>query len=286
MTAPQAPCPQCHLSSCCHDVTSGLVTTVAPVLTMPLRVFSPWPHLRLWCHLGPCRDLRPLPRHHLQLHGHEATSGLQAAARPQAAQAPQAALPWRRLRPTGRGAASGPGGAAPPPPHCYGDSGRKPSAGAPEVPGVAEAEAAAVAAVSFWAVTPGRHHGGRGLAGAAGLGAHRALAAAHVREGAGAGKRGPVPGRAGRCRARYRLQAACARRRWATSRCRPPWAGTSSAARSTSCPGSSPTVSRCRRLPPPQPAVAGGGPRGGPGRGGQRVLRGVTGPRCPQPSTS
>lgn len=54
----------------------------------------------------------------------------------------------------------------------------------------AEAEAAAAVAVSFCAVTPGRHHGGRGFAGAAGLGAHRALAAAHVREGAGAGKGG------------------------------------------------------------------------------------------------
>lgn len=40
--------------------------------------------------------------------------------------------------------------------------------------------------------------------------------------------------------------AACPRRRWGTSRCRPPWGGTFSDARSTSCPVSSLTVSQPR----------------------------------------
>lgn len=232
------------------------------------------------------------------------TASPQAAARPQAPSVPQAPLPWRRLS------------AHPPPPRRHGDtsppprpslpwrpgggdthtpSGRKRPAGAPEVPGrVAEAEAAA-AAVSFWAVTPGRHHGGRGLAGAAGLGADRALAAPHVREGAGAGKgrgEGGVVGNGEGTGAGTgtggTTTAACPRRRWGTSRCRPLWGGTFSGARSTSCPVSSLTVSQPRwhgthRSPPPAcPAgtvvecvcVWGGVPRG------------VTRPRCPQPSTS
>lgn len=109
-------------------------------------------------------------------------------------------------------------------------------------------------------MAPGRQHGGRGFAGASGLGADRALAASHVREGAGAGK--GVPGAAGLgCGTAQRYgglwgvargagpgggpwgPSVLSRRRWGTNRCRPPWAGTSSAARSTSSQASSPTVS-------------------------------------------
>lgn len=143
--------------------------------------------------------------------------------------------------------------------------------------GEVEAEAAAAVAVSFCAVTPGRHHGGLGFTGAAGLGAHRALAAAHVREGAGAGKGGNGGVERGyraqyRPREGYSLPVPCCR--WATSRCRPPWGGTSLAARYTSCPASSLTVS------PPwwgRPGAVLVPPWGPPG---------ADGPRCPQPSTS
>lgn len=74
-------------------------------------------------------------------------------------------------------------------------------------------------------------------------------------------------------RPRCRLQAACPCPRWATSRCRRPWAGTSSGVRSTSCPGSLPTVSRC----PCGPTAGAGSPPwrgagGGPARGDKSPL--------------
>lgn len=54
-------------------------------------------------------------------------------------------------------------------------------------------------------------------------------------------------------------------RRWVTSRCRPRWAGTSSAARSTSCRDSSPTVSERPREPRARCRGRSPGGRGGPG---------------------
>lgn len=75
------------------------------------------------------------------------------------------------------------------------------------------------------------------------------------RGGVGAGPRG-LPGTAGTGRA--------SPRRLATSRCPPRWAATSSAARSTSCPASSPTVSERPREPGAAGEPSGfGGPRRG-----------------------
>lgn len=208
---------------------------------------------------------------------------------------PQACRPRRGLSPRRHGdtphvAMAIQRGGEPPPPRPEAFGGRAGSTGE-----WAEAEAAAAAAaagVSFWAVTPGGSMADAGSQVLLGSGLTvLSQPLMYVKVLVQVRGRGPGNGELGRGNdtvARYRLQAACPRRRWGTSRCRPPWGGTSSGARSTSCPASSLTVS----LPPflflpplrPPPRGAGGVPV--VSTPPPPALRVVMGPRCPQPSTS